>query len=196
MKSLCFSVCFCLFFLVLVSFNYGQDRGSIPETLLRPSRGESPRYPADLIIGELGQGRASAAAYSFANSAASALLSRNRGHSSLSTVSADSLNSYFERLAKVSPSSFRIGGGREEADGAVSFLIRYIGRDYGLTGELYVRYAVRQVLGEDGEITQTGYWVIDDLLFEEIRSREDEYAEATKRAKYHRLDYLPYERFF
>jgi hypothetical protein len=186
----------CFFFIFSVSIAQGQDRGSIPEELLRPRWSASPRYPADIVIGDLGQGSASYAAYSYANSIASALLSRQRGHPSLASVNPDLLNNYFYKLGGIAPVSFRLGGGREEADGAISFLIRYIGKDYGITGELYIRYRTRQIQGEDGEITQTGNWVFDDLLFEEAKSREEEMQEALRRAEKHRLNYLPYERFF
>ena len=189
-------ICAGLIFIFSLPFVQGPDRGSIPEELLRPGWGEAPRYPADIVIGDLGQGRASSAAYSYANSVASAILSRQRGHSSLSAVNPDLLDSYFYALRDVAPVTFRLGGGREEADGAISFLIRYIGRDYGITGELYIRYITRQSQGEDGEVTQTGNWIFDDLLLEEAKSREQEQQESTQRVNKRRLDYLPYERFF
>jgi len=186
----------CVFFIVSVFFAHGQDRRSIPDELLRPKWGESPRYPADVVIGDLGQGRASSAAYSHANSIAAALLSRQRAHPSLAAVNPDLLDSYFFTLGRASPYTYRLGGGKEEADGAFSFLIRYIGRDYGVTGELYVRYMTRQVKSEDGGTAQTGIWVFDDLLLEEVKSREEEQREAVNRAEKRRLDYLPYERFY
>jgi hypothetical protein len=189
-----FFIGLCLFFIFSGFVIQGQDRGSIPEELLRPKWGESPRYPADLVIGDLGQGRASAAAYSYANSLASALLSRQRGHSSLATVNPVLLDSYLSTLRNVAPVSFRLGGGREEADRAISFLIRYIRRDYGITGELYVRYRTRQV--QSGDEEETGNWVFDDLLFEEAKSRDEELRESMERAEKRRLNYLPYERFF
>jgi hypothetical protein len=185
-------ICVCLFLVFSGSIVQGQDRGSIPEELLRPILRVSPHYPADIIIGDLGQGKASSAAYSYANSLASALLSRQRGHPSLASVNPVLLDSYFYKLGSVAPVSFRLGGGREEADGAISFLIRYIGRDLGITGELYIRYRTRQVDG--GEVT--GNWVFDDLLFEEAKSRDEELRESLQRADKHRLNYLPYERFF
>jgi len=194
MKYLFIKICF--FLLVFVSVIFGQDRGSIPEDLLRPRWGESPRYPADMVIGDLGQGKASAAAFSYANTVASALLAKNRGHSSLSGVTELLLDSYLYKLGKVAPTTFRLGGGRIEADGSTSFLIRYIGREYAITGELYVRYLTRQIENEDGEITQTGSWIFDDLLLEEAKSREEEYLDSLRRAEKHRLNYLPYERFY
>ena len=44
------------------------------------------------------------------------------------------------KLNTVSPRSFRLGGGREEPDGSFSFLVRFVGRDQGITGELFVRF--------------------------------------------------------
>ncbi|MDR2922901.1 MAG: hypothetical protein LBU85_06135, partial [Treponema sp.] len=55
-----------LFFVHVFAFaqnNSGEGGGyigSIPEELLRPRRGEAPRYPVDTVIGELGQGKAQA----------------------------------------------------------------------------------------------------------------------------------------
>lgn len=194
-KSLRYSI-FIFIFFISAAFIQGQDRGSIPEELLRPGWGEAPRYPSDMVIGELGQGRAPAAAYNHANSVASALLSRQRGHSALSGISSSSLDKYLSALGRISPVSFRMGGGRVEADGGVSFLIRYIGRDYGITGELYVRYISRQVVNESGETVSAGSWSFDDLLLEEARSRGDEHQDSLQRAQNHRLNYMPYERFY
>ncbi|MCL2209371.1 MAG: hypothetical protein FWC19_03615 [Treponema sp.] len=195
-KNYKFSFLIFLLAAVFASPVQGQDRGSIPEELLRPGWGEAPRYPSDMVIGELGQGRASAAAFNHASSVASALLSRQRGHSSLSNVNPAIIDSYLSALGRISPVSFRLGGGREEADGSVSFLIRYIGREYGMTGELYIRYITKQVVNENGETIAAGSWVFDDLLFEEARSREEENQDALQRAQNHRLNYMPYERFF
>ena len=186
---------FSFFYLFLVTAIFaaaqgqGSYRGSIPEALLRPGRGESARYPIDLVIGELGQGRASAAAYSYANSVAAGLLSGQMSNSALSSINPGLRETYLSTLGRVSPRSYRIGGGRQEPDGAVSFMVRFIGREYGITGELYIRYTTRQT-----EEETTGSWSVDELLLDEAKSRETEHQEALQRR--HRLDLLPYERFF
>jgi len=177
----------CLFFFVSVFAAAQPARGSIPSELLRPGRGESSRYPIDMVIGELGQGKASAAAYLFANSISQGFLSGIPGHPSLSSVNPDIRDKCLKALSGISPHNYRIGGGREEPDGAVSFMVRFIGRNYGITGELYIRNTVRRVEGSDGE----GSWVFDELLLDEAKSRETELEEATKY-----INYLPYERFF
>jgi pyruvate/2-oxoglutarate dehydrogenase complex dihydrolipoamide acyltransferase (E2) component len=115
------------------------SRGSIPEALLRPQKGEAPRYPVDTVIGLLGQGDAPREAYLFARQAAAALTAGNMNAQSLSGLNRPLRESYLSKLQVISPRSYRIGSGREEADGAVSFLVRFIGREQGITGELYVR---------------------------------------------------------
>jgi len=189
-------ISFICLFLITTAFAMSQQqesssRGSIPEELLRPGHGESPRYPVDTVIGELGQGRASAAAYSYANSVAAALMSNRMAHPALSSIDPDLRENYLSTINKISPGNFRLGGGREEADGAVSFLVRFIGREYGMTGELYIRYVTRQIQINDDESTTVGSWVFEELILEEARDRVSEQEETL-----HRFDFSPYERFF
>jgi hypothetical protein len=188
----------CLFFLTV--FAPAQEngfRGSIPEELLRPGYGESPRYPIDTVIGELGRGEASDAAYLFANSVAAGFVSGEMGHSGLRTVNAALRENYFSVLRVIEPGGYRLGSGREEADGSVSFLVRFLGREKGITGELFIRFVTRQVRGEDPaetagmEAAMTGNWVFEDLLLEEARSRDEQQRESLQR-----FDFSPYERFF
>jgi len=189
----------CLFFAITVfapaqEQGSGPFRGSIPEELLRPKRGEAPRYPIDTVIGELGRGEASDAAFSFASSIMSGLLQGETGHPGLSTMDVDLRENFISALDIIKPVSFRIGGGREEPDGAVSFLIRFIGREQGITGELFARYVTKHIeeVLEEEVITRTeGNWTFEDLILEEAKSRE-----AEKRESLQRFDFSPYERFF
>jgi len=167
------------------------SRGSIPEELLRPKRGEAPRYPIDTVIGELGKGTASDFAFSFASNIGSAFLSGNKENSALASIDSAVKENLLSALEVVNPMSFRIGGGREETDGAVSFLVRFIGKDRGITGELYIRYITRQSQGPDGEVKTTGNWVFEELLLEEAKDREVEQKESI-----YRHDFYPYERFY
>jgi hypothetical protein len=182
----------------LVSQNGGEqtgiqmpDRGSVPEELLRPRRGELPRYPEDTVIGELGRGGASSDAYSFANSIASGLLSGQMNHSGIDSISAGLRESYLAVLERIDPQSYRIGGGREEADGAVSFLIRFIGKEQGIMGELFVRLQDQQKQGEEADTRTVRKWVFDELILEEAKSKDAEQKETLQR-----FDFSPYERFF
>jgi hypothetical protein len=164
------------------------NRGSIPEALLRPVRGETAHFPIDMVIGELGRGDASEDAYYFASSICQAFLDQEINHSVLSSVSPELLENYLSMLRVIEPGSFRIGGGREEADGSVSFLVRFIGREQAITGELYVRQGGRTANNVD---RSTGNWEFDELLLEEAKNRDTEHQESI-----HRHDFNPYERFF
>jgi len=166
-------------------------RGSIPEELLRPKRGEAPRYPIDIVIGELGKGTASDSAFSFATYISNAFLSGNAENSALASVNSAVRNSILSSLEEIAPLSYRLGGGREEADGAVSFLIRFIGKDQAITGELYIRYVTRQRQGTDGEVKTSGNWIFEELLLEEAKDRDVEQKESI-----YRHDFYPYERFY
>jgi len=119
------------------------QRGSIPEELLRPRKDEAPRYPIDTVIGPIGQGRASAEAYGFARRVATALLAGDTSASVFSSVNKVFLEGCMSALNVVNPRFFRLGSGREEPDGAVSFLIRFAGREQGITGELFIRFEER-----------------------------------------------------
>ena len=181
------NVFFICLLLITQVFAFSQTRGGfIPEELLRPGRGEALRYPVDTVIGELGQGRASASAYAYANSAAGALFSGRLDHPALSSLNANLRESSMRALDSIDPRSYRVGGGREEPDGAVSFMVRFIGREYGITGELFIRYVTVRV--HEGS---AGSWVFEDLILEEAKDRESERREPSGR-----YDFSPYERFF
>ena len=107
---------FFLFFAAALVFGEDGGYGSIPQELLRPKRDEAPRYPVDTVIGELGQGRASNAAYSFARSVALGLVAGNRGHPALAGAAPVTLEGCLSALELINCQSFRIGSGREEPD--------------------------------------------------------------------------------
>jgi len=159
------------------------SRGSIPEELLRPKRGEAPHYPVDIVIGELGKGTASDAAFSYANYISAALLSGNSENSALAGIDSALRESLLSSLEAIAPLSYRLGGGREEADGAVSFLVRFIGREQGISGELYIRHRART--------QESGGWVFEELLLEEAKDRVTEQKESI-----YKNDFYPYERFY
>jgi hypothetical protein len=178
------------------------SRGSIPEALLRPQRGEAPRYPVDTVIGPLGRGESSAEAYLFARKVSAALTAGNRNDPSLSGMNSVSLEAFVSELGGISPQAYRLGGGREEPDGAVSFMVRFLGRDMGITGELYIRFRESEpAAAEPAEAAEAAeapaavartvpaIWIFEDLILEEPLERVTE--EDTQR-----FDFPPYERFF
>jgi hypothetical protein len=180
---------FLVFPLIIHAQEGGFSRGSIPAELLRPVRGEAPRYPVDMVIGVLGQGNSSDDAYSFANSVARALLARNMNTPVFSGISSNFPDNYSALLAAVDPRGYRLGGGREQADGSVSYLVRFIGRNQAVTGELYIRY-ITQAPDNAKDAANKNEWVFEELILEEAKSREEE------KKSSHRYDFLPYERFF
>jgi hypothetical protein len=166
---------------------HGGARGSIPDELLRPNRGESPHYPIDTVIGEIGPGDTSDGAYSYANLIMTGFMSMNAGHSGIALVNSSIRENFISLLEAIEPDSFRVGGGRTEPDGAVSYLIRFIGRDHGITGELFIRFIENQT---DSAVS-AGRWVFEEMILEEAKSREEE-----NRDSLQRFDFSPYERFF
>ncbi|MDR1108821.1 MAG: hypothetical protein LBL19_07290 [Spirochaetaceae bacterium] len=152
------------------------ETGVIPPILLRPGRGEALRYPQDMIIGELGRGQAPEDAYVFARSLMVALFYENRNSRILSPLSSDFWDGFFENLRQVRPRKYHLGGGREEPDGSVSFLFRFIGSERGAAGELYVR-------------KENNLWLLEEIILEPLR----DIGSGKEPYKY---DFSPYERFF
>ncbi|MCL2139725.1 MAG: hypothetical protein FWH41_09390, partial [Treponema sp.] len=121
------------------------QRGSIPEELLRPQRGEAPRFPIDTVIGELGQGRSPGGAYDCAQKAAAAFLEGNLKASVFAGMNTVFLEGSIDALNAINPRAYRLGSGRQEPDGSVSYLVRFIGREEGITGELFIRLEERRI---------------------------------------------------
>jgi hypothetical protein len=154
------------------------NQGVIPEALRQPQRGdENPRYPRDAVIGEMGPGLASEDAYRYARNLLRGALSQNRESALLAGASPSQIEELFAALEPLGPQQYRLGGGREEADGSVSFLFRFIGRDMSMAGELYIRF-------------DNNAWHLDDIIVEEARALSEGGMNTYK------FDFSPYERFF
>ena len=168
-KIACLLICLCVPVPALLSQEAAQ---TVPDALRRPERGEAPRYPRDLVIGELGQGEASEGAYLFVRSFLSDLMA-GRVQPMVGSVSTENLR---EEITGIRARSYRLGGGRNEPDGCVSFLVRFLGPNESITGELFIRI-------------EGGIWVLDDLVLEEKKT----FSEIRENF---RFDFSPYERFF
>jgi len=165
---------------------------TIPNVLLRPERGESPRYPRDLVIGELGQGEAPDEAYKFARDLLSALTAGVSDAPVLAGTGSLITEELAETILNISPRGYRLGGGRNEADGSVSFLLRFYGTEESITGEMFLRREERKEQKDDiEEIVEVKKesWILDDFILEERRALSE------IRDSY-RYDFSPYERFF
>ncbi|MDR0602330.1 MAG: hypothetical protein LBG42_08105 [Treponema sp.] len=185
------------------------EDGTVPDSLRRPRRGEDPRYPEDMVIGELGMGKAPEEAWRFAGDLLSALIAQDR--SGLSSVDGLALDNLLGTLGEIDAAAFRLGSGREEPDGSVSFLVRFMGRDEWIAGELYLRSAenvpeakVPEAKAPEARMAETetsapepaaatapgrAVWFFDDLLLEEKQDRGTEKGRLS-------FDFSPYERFF
>jgi hypothetical protein len=122
-----------------------------------------------------------------ATQALSALVAGNRNAAVFSRLGASSRNELFAAVAVVEPRRYRIGEGREEADGSYSFLVRFLGRDFGIAGELYLRFEPER--DDDSGAAGSGVWLLDDLLLEEERPLGERIEESI-------YDLPPYERMF
>jgi len=176
-KTACFLLVLCLIAQNLVSQNVF-DTQIAPDSLRRPERGEAPRYPKDLVIGDLGQGEVSEGAYLFARSILTALAAGRSDSQVLANSGFSFTESIFDNIRSIRPRDSRLGGGRNEPDGCISFLIRIIGQQESITGELFIRQS-----------EASGGWLLDDLILEGKRTLSD------IRDSY-RYDFSPYERFY
>ena len=170
------------------------ERGSPPEMLRRPERSESPRFPQDIVIGELGPGKAPAKAYRFALDLLKALAAGDKTSKVITDIKKTSgsalTETLLEEIGSLKPRSYRIGGGRSEPDGSVSFLVRFLSSSESITGELFLRQREQDKLNEkiSGQGTEEE-WLLDDLTLDEKRNLSE------IRDGY-RYDFAPYERFF
>ncbi|MDR1106160.1 MAG: hypothetical protein LBL44_07365 [Treponema sp.] len=129
-----------------------EENGTIPDELRRPRRGEDPRYPEDMVIGELGRGKAPEEAWRLAENLLSALVMQDR--SGLSSIDSLILDNLLGTLGEIDARTFRLGSGRDEPDGSVSFLVRFMGREEWIAGELYLRLPETQESRPDASVPE------------------------------------------
>jgi hypothetical protein len=161
---------------------FAQDEGQpsfsgvVPEVLKRPNREAEWVYPVDAAIGQLGSGEASAAANAYARTVLRDLMRLNRNAESIKDIDSEQLDEAMTKLGETEPRKFRLGGGRDEIDGSVSFLFRFIGRENGLSGELYIR-------------SEDGTWKAEDIIVDDVQK-------LTRESDAYTETYTPYERFY
>jgi hypothetical protein len=195
-------------------FSQEEDAGIVPEALRRPRHGEAPRFPEDLVIGSLERGPVPENAWKTAGEILSALVAGNR--SALSSSGGIVLDDLLAVIGGIESASYRLGSGREEPDGSVSFLVRFMGREEWIAGELYLRpmetgeadgagaslqpadpLTAEGSGGQGGDVPPAEAagrpavekWLFDDLLLEEKHERGTERDNRS-------FDFSPYERFF
>jgi hypothetical protein len=159
---------------------FAQDEGSftLPAEIHRPQYGEAPRFPTDYWIGELGRGEAGEEAYQFARRFVRELAEGGNEQTP------EHIKASLESLEGFEIRNIRIGGGRIEVDGSISFLVRFLGREEAVTGEIFLRQE------QDPEDAEASVWYLDDLILDQKRPMgENRYGPGN-------VDLTPYERFF
>jgi hypothetical protein len=182
----------CLLFLPLHAQELDLNRDSIPQALRQPQRGEAPRYPRDLVIGSLERGNVPAAVRRAALEIMAALSAGNGEAPALSSIGPMARGELLASLEEIRPRAYRVGEGREEPDGSCSFLVRFLGREMGIAGELYLRFRPPQpeaAEASESSPSGAGAWVLDDLLLEEKRRLGEIVEEPI-------FDLPPYERLY
>ena len=188
------------------------ERGSVPDVLRRPEKGEAPRYPQDIVIGELGQGKAPDGAYQFALDLLRSLTAGSKDAQIVTDSRSVLTDTLLEEINSIEPRTYRLGGGRIEDDGDVSFLVRFLGSDYSITGELFLRQTGSPAAAESSDSSgnsQTadpdsgaapdsqaavnppaeGKWFLDDLVLEDK-------IDLTNITDSYHYDFSPYERLY
>jgi hypothetical protein len=118
-----------------------------------PTGGESPVYPKDFAIGELGPPRVLPGAFDFAHTFLASLAQGHFDATLLEHPSDIDEKTIKNTVALVGPRYFRLDRGKEGPHGSLSFLFRYLGSEQSVTGELYL-------------IPEKGSWLIQDLELE------------------------------
>jgi hypothetical protein len=133
-----------LLFIGMAFFTRNTARGqtgpaSLPREVLRPQYGEDPHFPKDYVIGELGRGDATEESYQLARDIVASLAAGD-GKIDRAVFPEQKRLAAVNRIKAVGARSWRVGGGRAEGAGGYSFLIRFLGRERSITGELYLQW--------------------------------------------------------
>ena len=161
-----------IFFCILVVAQTAEDGSRfrsgetlLPEVLQRPKYGEELRFPQDYVIGDLGRCDASEESYRYARLVIASLAAGNGNTEGVQFPEQKRL-SVVQNIAVLGTRNWRVGGGRVEPDGSVSFLVRFLGREKSITGEIYLRKEEPKPETEEDNV----YWHVDDVLLESPRS--------------------------
>jgi len=120
---------------------------ALPQELLRPQYGEDARFPKDYVIGELGRGDATEETYLLARKIVASLADGD-GNVDQVVFPEQKRLAALTRLNALGVRSWRVGGGRSEGAGAYSFIVRFLGRERSITGELYLQWEEPIVVNE------------------------------------------------
>jgi hypothetical protein len=127
-------------------------QSSVRPDISVPIGSETPRLPRDYLIGPLGAGNGKSDAYREALRIATELSAGKSIRPFIAKNSSVDERELLDRLSALGQApSVRVGSPAEEAEGGVSYLVRFLGRDASFSGEL------RLVRAKDGS------WLIESL---------------------------------
>jgi hypothetical protein len=119
-----------------------------------PTGSEAVRLPQDFVIGKIGDEGVGANAYHFAFDFLSSLARSEEVKRFYTDRGRQEAESIAPILAPLLPASVRVGSGSAEGEGGVSFLIRFVGKERSVTGELHL-------------IRSSSAWLVDELILDE-----------------------------
>ncbi|GHV83759.1 hypothetical protein AGMMS50212_10990 [Spirochaetia bacterium] len=151
--------------------------GVVPQVLVRPILEENPIYPFDSVIGTLSKGAVSDTQFRFAQDVLQDVLIKAVKSVRFANLPSSVVDDLMKNVVEVAPEKFRLGGGKEEVDGSISFLFRLVGKELNAAGELYIRS------GDDNK------WILEDFIIEDP-------SPVNSGSKIHDYNYSPYERFY
>jgi hypothetical protein len=128
-------------------------RGSSADPFL-PTGSETIRLPQDFVIGKIGDEGVEPNAYRFAVDFLSSVAKSEEVMRFYTERGRQEAKSIAPLLAPLLPASVRVGGGSVEGEGGVSFLVRFVGKDHSVSGELHL-------------VRSSSVWLVDELILDE-----------------------------
>lgn len=119
-----------------------------------PTGSEAIRLPQDFVIGKIGDEGVEPNAYRFAVDFLSSVAKSAEVTRFYTDQSRQEAKSIAPLLAPILPASVRVGGGTAEGESGVSFLVRFVGKERSVSGELHL-------------VQSSSVWLVDELILDE-----------------------------
>jgi hypothetical protein len=112
------------------------------------------RLPQDFVIGKIGDEGIEPNAYRFAVDFLSSVAKSEEVAQSYTDRGLQEAKAIGPLLAPLLPVSIRVGSGTAEGEGGVSFLVRFVGKERSVSGELHL-------------VRSSSTWLVDELILDE-----------------------------
>jgi hypothetical protein len=136
-----------------------------------------------VILGDLGACQAPEEAYTEAARIARRLLD-GKLPAGLDKLRAGLADDIKKNVLAISPTAYRVGGGRLEPDGSASFVFRFIGNGKNCAGEIYL------------EKDAKGAWLLDDLQFVDEKDIQAAQQQDASQSDSQSTGTEPFQRFY